>query len=231
MTVHQHYQHDMAPEEMVERLGRPDPVIIECGCHDGRDTAQFLKAFPECSLTGFEPDPRPLHRHAPAAPGFFDLVPPDPRVTLYQMAVGDSHRTTPLFRSSGTPPGGKWNTNDWDHSSSICRPTGHRSTHVWCTFPPEIVILVPVVPVDSISVCLPRVDFVWADIQGAEALMIQGAPHTLRRTRWLYTEYDDVEQYEGQPDLNAICRLVAPLGMHLVATYNKNALFHNAGAQ
>lgn len=220
-----HYSHDMAPAEMIERLGRPDPVIIECGCHDGRDTEQFLAAFPECSLVCFEPDPRPLYRHDP--PGFFERIGPDFRVTLHQVAIGDHNGTVLLTRSSGTPPGDKWNTNDWDHSSSVCRPTGHRKTHPWCTFPTELAIPVTMAQLDLYTGALPRVDFVWADVQGAEKLLVRGGTHTLRRTRWFYTEFDDEEQYRGQPDLETLCLALSVLGLECEATYNKNALFRN----
>lgn len=229
----QQYKHDMAPGEMIERLGpRPDgregpyPIIIECGCHDGRDTEQFLEAFPESYLMCFEPDPRPLYRHDP--PGFFDRIGIDPRVTLYEAAVGDHNGTVLLNRSSGTPPGNKWNTNDWDHSSSVCRPTKHLERHPWCTFPARLRMPVTMVTLNLFATRLPHLDFIWADVQGAEEKLITGClQKTLSRTRWFYTEFDDSAQYEGQPDLTTIRGLLAVVGLKLVATYNYNALFHN----
>ena len=57
---------------------------------------------------------------------------------------------------------------------------------------------------DSYAKNLGRIDFIWADVQGAERKMIQGGLQTLSRTEWLYTEYSDVELYEGQPSLSEI---------------------------
>jgi hypothetical protein len=52
------------------------------------------------------------------------------------------------------------------------------------------------------------IDFIWADIQGAEAEMIRGGLDTLSRTRYLFTEYSDDELYEGQPTLRDILELL-----------------------
>nr|VFK11674.1 MAG: methyltransferase, FkbM family [Candidatus Kentron sp. LPFa] len=42
------------------------------------------------------------------------------------------------------------------------------------------------------------VDFIWMDVQGAEMDVFRGGANTLARTRYLYTEYNDRELYEGQ---------------------------------
>jgi hypothetical protein len=41
------------------------------------------------------------------------------------------------------------------------------------------------------------IDFIWADVQGAEDLVFSGAKNSLSRTRYVYTEYGD-NLYEGQ---------------------------------
>ena len=52
------------------------------------------------------------------------------------------------------------------------------------------------------------IDFIWADIQGAEGEMIRGGRETIARTRYLYTEYSDDELYEGQPTLSEIMAML-----------------------
>ena len=70
-----------------------------------------------------------------------------------------------------------------------------------------------------------RVDFVWADVQGAENRLIEGGRETLSRTRYLYTEYADRELYEGQWTLD---RILAELpGFELAARYPNDALLRN----
>lgn len=52
------------------------------------------------------------------------------------------------------------------------------------------------------------IDFVWADIQGAEIDMIKGGMNALSKTRYLYTEYNNSELYEGEIGLPEICELL-----------------------
>ena len=72
---------------------------------------------------------------------------------------------------------------------------------------------------------LDLVDFVWADIQGAEADMIRGGRATLARTRYLFTEYADEELYEGQATLSEILALLP--GWRLVELWEEDVLLEN----
>lgn len=218
--------HDMRPDEMVARIGRANPVIVECGCHDGRDTAKFLEAFPQCRIVCFEPDERPIERHAPV--GFLDRIGEDARVKLIRAAVSDEDGVSMMYRSSGRNPNGKWDYDEWDHSGSICRPTGHLAYSDWCQFPESLQIPVPTVTLDS---CLtveqfPVIDLIWADVQGAEEKLIRGATDTLSRARWFYTEFYDSPMYEGQPNLSAIHDLLPGWTLDVIYA-GSNALFRN----
>lgn len=219
----------MGAEQMAERIGRSDPVIIECGCHDGRDTKSFLDQFPGCSIICFEPDPRPLQRHDP--PGFMDRIGDDPRVRLIRAAVGDRDGLTNLWRSSGQPPHKHLQrASDWDDSNSICRPTGHFDYSPWCKFPDDLRLVAPVVRLDTwLETAGPAsIDLIWADVQGAEAMLIRGATETLKRTRWLYTEFYDRPMYEGQPNRAEIEQMLP--GWELRAIYHgENILLENVG--
>ena len=48
------------------------------------------------------------------------------------------------------------------------------------------------------------VDFIWADLQGAEGDLVAGGQATLAKTRYLYAEYSNEEWYEGQPTLQQL---------------------------
>ena len=41
------------------------------------------------------------------------------------------------------------------------------------------------------------IDLIWADVQGAEADLIEGGTEALRRTRYFYTEYNNQELIRG----------------------------------
>ena len=53
------------------------------------------------------------------------------------------------------------------------------------------------------------IDFIWADVQGAEDLLIKGGKVTLdTKVRYLYTEYSGKEYYENSPNMNTIKELL-----------------------
>ena len=48
----------------------------------------------------------------------------------------------------------------------------------------------------------------WADLQGAEPDMIRGGQKILARTRFLYAEVPEREEYDGQLPLDQIMHLL-----------------------
>lgn len=69
------------------------------------------------------------------------------------------------------------------------------------------------------------VDFIWMDVQGAEADVFKGGPATLSRTRFLYTEYADRELYEGQLDLRRLLKTLR--GFRILTRYPGDVLLAN----
>lgn len=206
-------------------IDRDDPVLLEIGCNDGQDTSRFLTTFPRCRMHCFEPDERPLERFSR------HVSSDDPRVRLCRAAVGDRDGLVTLHLSSGMPPRVReWarvlDLKEWDLSSSIHPPTGHLDRSPWCKF--ERTITVPVIRLDTFLTANPditRIDLIWADVQGAEADLILGATETLRRTRFLYTEFYDKPMYEGQPNKEQIQAMLP--GWKLLGIYGQNLLLHN----
>lgn len=70
-----------------------------------------------------------------------------------------------------------------------------------------------------------KIDFIWADVQGAEIDLIAGGRETLARTRYLYTEYSDVELYEGEIKLDQILAMLP--GWEIVEKYDHDVLLRN----
>jgi FkbM family methyltransferase len=190
------------------RLGRirqlvraEKPVILEVGANDGTQSLQFLDLFPAAVIYAFEPDPR-------AADKFKSRV-TSPRVTLFEYALGSFDGKAEFHVSSGLPPGmspkdvARYPTG-WDRSGSLRTPKNHSKIWPWCKF--EATIAVQVRRLDSWAKesGVGTVDFLWADVQGAEGDLILGGPDTLARTRYVYTEYSNDEWYEGQATLGQI---------------------------
>jgi len=140
------------------------------------------------TIHAFEPDPR-------------NEQPPLKNVIVHRVAIaGADGRAEFLLSDRG------WG-QPWTHSSSLKRPKHHLQRYP-VTFGQTIEV--ETVTLDSFSrrMGLSTVDFIWADIQGAEGDMVRGGLDALGRTHYLYTEYSDDELYEGQATLGDILAML-----------------------
>jgi FkbM family methyltransferase len=70
------------------------------------------------------------------------------------------------------------------------------------------------------------IDFIWADLQGAEGDLIDGGQIALSNTRYLYTEYSNDELYEGEIGLQEILDKL-PGTWTIVEDYGSDVLLKN----
>jgi len=197
--------------EVRQLTGRPDPIIFEVGSADGLDSLRFLEEFSssEFELHCFEPDPR--HRDA------LLRLKSDPRVRVNQVAIGPSTGEATFHQTSTI------------YSSSLKQPNIEVLQSQWPEIDLAQQIPVPVVTLDDYCVRneVPRIDFLWADVQGAEDFLIIGGKSTFKdRVRYFYTEYSDTAYYQDEPDLDEIRRLLGDQ-YQLVQDYGTDALFRN----
>ena len=205
------------PDVIVSLVGRPDPVILDIGCNDGTHTNMFLSLFPGARVFCFDPEWRARKR--------FVVNVKDTRAKLYATAVGAYDGQAAFYPSEGD---GVLQPKDWDYSGSIRRPKNHLKVHPWCKFrehqPVSITRLdtwAQAYLVDDERI----VDFIWADVQGAEIDLIQGGLATLGCTRYFFTEYSDGELYEGQVGLAKILQLLPDF--EIVHQYPEDVLLRN----
>ena len=69
------------------------------------------------------------------------------------------------------------------------------------------------------------IDFIWADVQGAEVDLIKGGRATLGKTRYFYTEYSNRELYAGQIDLKTLLKSLPEF--EVVHRYETDVLLRN----
>lgn len=211
----------MSDEDMVTLIGKDDPIILDIGCNDGSQTLWFLTLFKEARVFSFEPDPRARERYAANVQ--------DDRALLFDLAISDTDGLKEFFVSSGFPPDEAKltpeNIADWDLSGSLRRPKKHLERFPWCAFDKSMIVktkrLDSWVQEQGIGV----IDFLWADIQGAEVDLVAGGKEALKKTRYFYTEYSNTELYEGQVNLNALLKLLP--NFHVVRRYENDVLLKN----
>jgi 2-O-methyltransferase len=208
----------ISKDRIARLVAKADPVILEIGCNDGKDTVEFLELFANSRVFCFEPEPRAIER-------FKRTVGDRPGVTLVEMALSDRTGTTTFHRSSGhrNEEQRQGGPETWDLSGSIRKPKAHLHMHPWIKFEETIPVMTSTLDDWVERQGLELVDFIWMDVQGAERDVIRGARRTLARTRYLYTEYGALEFYEGQADLIELVRQLPDF--RLATRYRGDALF------
>lgn len=175
-------------------------IFIEIGMHFGEDTVKFRTMHPNAHIVGFEPDPRNIK--------IIQDTGVDKICEFHSVALSNKNEQREFFMSSGSVPvfiDEQHNKNDWSSSSSLKRPTGHLDVHRWITFPTTTTVTC--VQLDEVeSIKNKTIDFIWVDVQGAEDIVFSGAKDTLKRTRYVYTEYES-ELYEGQLNRDQLLKL------------------------
>ncbi len=188
-----------------------NPTIFELGVNEAQDTIKILEISPDCIYYGFEPDPMHLET-------IRQLNLP---IHLIESAVGNADGTINLYQSLVN---NKFNTG----SSSIQPPKNVLKE--WPEIKFDSIVDVPICTLDTF--CqenkISNIDFIWADIQGAELQMILGGQDILTRTSYLYTEYSNGELYEGQATLTQLLEAL-PGSWEIVEDYTSDVLFVNKG--
>jgi FkbM family methyltransferase len=183
-------------------LGTEAPVILEVGCALFEDTKMLSNMYPKGRIFAFEPDPRNLYR--------IKGKDKNTNVTLIEAAIGDHDGEATFHLSDGVPPP-NWGFDKkvmptWTYSSSLKKPVEHLKEYPWCKF--DKTAKVKVMKLDTFGDAhkIDKVDFLWADVQGAEDQMIAGGQKLLARTHFVFTEFSDRQLYEGQIGLDQILK-------------------------
>jgi len=171
-------------------VGLQDAVIIEAGAYSRTLHDKLLGLLPTLprAYYMFEPDPRNANRIlASALPDYAELIP---------RALGDRNHTADFRLSSGQGPADLG--RPWDMSSSLL-PISANFRWPDIKYEKKDHVVVTVQSLDSF--CEERgignIDFLWADIEGSEGLMLQGAINSLRFVKWLYLECFDKPMWKG----------------------------------
>jgi len=206
-------------------VGIDAKVIVEIGANNGGHTGDFLKMFPSAKIYCFEPDKR-------AAAKFRAKI-NDPRVTLFELAIGAEDGETEFHVSSGLPPNSpeaqKLYPQGWDQSGSIRPPKTHTKVWPWVTFEQKTRVRVQRLDTWAKTHGIEKIDLIWADVQGAESDLILGALNTLKSTRVFYTEYSNDEWYEGQASLTQLVDMLPDF--ELTDRFSMDVLFKNKGCR
>lgn len=200
---------------------QPISVFVEIGCHFGTDTEFFREVHPTARIVCFEPDPRNI--------AVLQKRGIDKLCELHPVALSNTNGSATFYLSSGDSRGRVseqiLQENDWSCSSSLKKPTGHLYMHPWITFDNQVTVETKRLDdIDSLHNTI--IDFMWVDVQGAEDLVFSGGQETLKRTKYLYTEYSDHQLYDQQLNKQSILTLLGDQ-WNVVYDYGGDILLQN----
>jgi len=189
--------------EIKSIIGTEDPIILEIGANNGTDTIDFLNTFKYGRFFCFEPDPRALAQWMQNVK--------DQRAQVFNIAISDQIGSIEFNQSSGWPP--DWDKPspdaEWNMSGSIKKPKNHIPLHPWCLFDKKIMVNTITLDEWVENVGVKEIDFAWIDVQGAEFEVIAGGRDTFdNKLRYVYTEYSNDEQYEGQLNKEGLLKML-----------------------
>jgi 2-O-methyltransferase len=202
MTVYERIQEILKDRQRV--------TFFELGACDGTQTKDIsdILAGKDYQYYAFEPDIRRI-------PDIISRVGNNQRVHIINKAIGAECKEIKFYKSSLNYYG----------SSSIRKPTD-LCFKSW----PDMAFEEGVAEVITLDAfCkengITHIDFIWADIQGAEIDLIAGGHEMLANTGYLYTEYNDGEIYEGCLGQQGILYWLP--GWEVVQDYKGDVLLRN----
>lgn len=193
------------------------PTIIEIGVHWAEDTARIMRFCNGMNkYIGFEPDPRNIEIIKKQKLKY--------PIELHESAIGNVSKEIDFYLSDGINSVSKTRMTG---ANSIKKPSETLlKRYTWINWLEPI--KVKCVKLDDVIKWDTIIDFLWADMQGAEFDMIQGGKNTLLSTRYMYLEYSEDEIYEGQKKLDDYMNLLNSYGdFDIVSIYKTDVLIKN----
>jgi len=185
-------------------------IILDVGTYDCKDSIKFSKYWPNAKIYAFEPSPEAIKIAK-------ENIKTYSNIELIECAISNVDGYVNWYQS--TMPG------ETGSSSSIKKPVDHLILHPTIKFNKTKNVKSMKLDTWIKEKNIDIIDLIWADVNGAEDLFLQGSIETLKRTRLLWTEYFNFELFQGQLPLHLIQKELPDF--ELVQVIGNNALFLN----
>lgn len=180
-----------------------NPVVVDAGAFEGKESCQMARLWPEGQIHSFEPVQELYQR-------VIENTQSEPNIRTYKMALGDQCGQLHIYLSKG------WGApNRVGQSSSLYPPKEHLNYH---STPFHGTELVDVITLDAWAEKnnIDHVDLLWLDMQGYELPALKAAPKMLSKVSVIMTEVEFVEAYEGQPQYHEVKSWLESQGFVLI---------------
>lgn len=204
------------------------PIVMEFGACDGYHSRLMIDIILKKTNTFqyhlFEPK-KDLHESIYNRIGHLINQLPN-NIKLFDKAIGADNGKMKFYVSGGQRIVNGQVLDSYYGSSSIRKPK--LVTQAWkdMTFYEsncDVITFDEHIKVQGLSGKI--IDFIWADIQGAEVDLINGGKDAFKNVKYFYTEYANSEFYEGEIGLKEICNMLP--NFELVQDYGGDVLLKN----
>lgn len=163
-----------------------NPVILEAGAFDGKDSIKMANFWPNGFVHSFEPISENYEKLVSNVNGLKN-------VSTYAFALGEKIGVFDFYVSSF-----KDNPDVPTASSSILEPTSHLISTSSVQFNKKIKI--PMTTIDSWGKenGIDNIDFMWLDMQGYELSALNASPEILKTVKAIHVELEFLELYKDQ---------------------------------
>jgi len=191
---------DTIPYETIARYLPSEPVIVEAGAYDGTNTGEMARFWPTATIHAFEPIPSAAELVRGKIREF------GARVRCHELGLGVQDTQIEMYVSGDGSSGSC-------QSSSMLAPTAAQFREF-----PNIAFgcrqLVTMRSLDSwaASEGVPKVDFMWLDMQGYEIQALAAAPRILSTVSAIHMEVCNVQLYDDAPLYPEVKRRMASWG-------------------
>jgi len=204
------------------------PTVFEFGACDSYHSRIMLDILQQTGKQYtyhlFEPSPDLLHTVVNNLRYY--LQSNGENVKFFNEAIGQTNGKMPFYQSGGILTENGQVVANYYGSSSIRKPKLVVDAFKAMTFVEKTADVV------SLDYHIQRsnlqdriIDFIWADIQGAEVDLIKGGLEAFKKVRYFYTEYVNAEYYEGNIGLPEICALLPDF--EIIEDYGGDVLLKN----
>ena len=205
--------------EIKKLLKKENPVILEIGASNGADSLVFLQIFKKIQLFCFEPNPNAVNAFTFRMNEVKKFDNKDYK--LFPIALSDKNGNIALNLISGDPKFMQATIKNLKKGKERINYSGVKKAVA-----KKVSVEAKKLDTWAKENKIRFIDFIWADVEGAERELIGGGIETLsKKTHFFYTEYSNEEDFEEQADLKEILRMLPNFKIKWIS--NNNVLLEN----
>lgn len=181
-----------------------NPLIIEAGAFDGKDTLSLSACWPQGTIHAFEP-----------VPSIFRLLRENtknyPNIQCHPRALAAQTGSAPFYCAQNPKK-----PNKECQAGSLLKPQ-ERLSRSPIIYP--IIMYVPTITLDAWAMdnAIDHLDFLWLDVQGMALPILQASPRMIKTLKALWVEVEFIQAYEGQRSYQEIVEWLQAQGFTIIA--------------